>query len=305
MAELGHDVLGMDVDGSKIALLQQGQLPFYEPGLPELVQRGLASGKLQFTSSYAEAASFGDIHFICVGTPQKAGEYAADVSFVDNAVLSLLAGVRPGSLVVGKSTVPAGTAARLSALIEEADCELVWNPEFLREGFAVSDTLSPDRIVLGVRSDTAEKTIRQVYEKINETGTPVIVTDFATAELVKVAANAFLATKISFINAMAEVCEVVDADITHLADAIGRDERIGRRFLNAGLGFGGGCLPQGHPGVHGTGRRTRRRSGPVLPQGCRCGQRPSPGPDGRPGPRNVRRIPRRNAHRRLRRRIQT
>jgi UDPglucose 6-dehydrogenase len=244
MAELGHDVLGVDVDEEKIAKLQAGVVPFYEPGLPELLQRSLESGRLKFTTSYDDAGSFGDVHFICVGTPQKKGEYAADMTFVDAAVSGLAPVLRPGSLVVGKSTVPAGTAARLAERIAEVGSSLVWNPEFLREGFAVADTLTPDRIVIGVPDEQAEKTIREVYQKIIDLPTPVIVTDFATAELVKVAANSFLATKISFINAMAEVCEVVGADVTSLADAIGRDERIGRRFLNAGLGFGGGCLPK-------------------------------------------------------------
>jgi UDPglucose 6-dehydrogenase len=244
MAELGHEVLGMDVDESKIAKLQAGVVPFFEPGLPELLNRSLESGRLKFTTSFDDAAGFGDVHFICVGTPQKRGEYAADMTYVDAAVSALASVIRPGSLVVGKSTVPAGTAARLAGQLEAVGASLVWNPEFLREGFAVEDTLTPDRIVIGVPDTAAETIIRQVYDPIIALGTPVIVTDFATAELVKVAANSFLATKISFINAMAEVCEVVGADVTQLAEAIGKDERIGRQFLNAGLGFGGGCLPK-------------------------------------------------------------
>jgi len=244
MAALGHDVLALDIDPAKVALLQSGRVPFHEPGLPELLQEMLATGRLRFTTDVAEVGAFADVHFVCVGTPQKKGEYAADMRFVDGAVESLVPCLRAGSLVVGKSTVPVGTAERLAAQLAEVECDLAWNPEFLREGHAVDDTLRPDRIVMGVDAERSEKVLREVYATVVDTGVPVVVTDFATAELVKVAANAFLATKISFINAMAEVCEVVGADVTQLADAIGHDARIGRRFLDAGLGFGGGCLPK-------------------------------------------------------------
>ncbi|HZC69380.1 MAG TPA: UDP-glucose/GDP-mannose dehydrogenase family protein [Jatrophihabitans sp.] len=245
MAELGHEVLGVDVDEIKIERLSVGQIPFYEPGLPELLGKHVQSGRLQFTTSVARAAEFADLHFVCVGTPQKAGEYAADLTYVDAAFGALATSVRPGAVVVGKSTVPVGTAARLAVLLRSAGAELVWNPEFLREGFAVQDTLRPDRIVMGVDGDAAGRRLEEAYQPILEgADIPVIVTDFATAELVKVAANSFLATKISFINAMAEVCEATGADITQLADAIGHDPRIGHRFLRAGLGFGGGCLPK-------------------------------------------------------------
>ena len=248
MVELGYDVIGLDVDETKIAALRAGKIPFFEPGLPELLAKHIESGRLRFTTDYAEAAEFADVHFICVGTPQAKVGYAADLSYVEAAFSSLAPHLTRRSLVVGKSTVPAGTAARLAELLAAtspcADVELAWNPEFLREGFAVEDTLRPDRLVFGVRSEWAEQTLRAAFEPVIEAGTPVIVTDFATAELVKVAANSFLATKISFINAMAEVCEATGADVTQLADAIGHDARIGRRFLNAGLGFGGGCLPK-------------------------------------------------------------
>ena len=244
MAELGHDVLGVDIDEAKVALLSAGRIPFYEPGLPELLSKQVAAGKLRFTTSIAEAAEFADLHFVCVGTPQQAGEYAADLTYVNTAFESLIEHVRPGSVVVGKSTVPVGTASRLAGLVRDAKAELVWNPEFLREGFAVEDTLRPDRIVLGVEDDHARGLLEQAYARILATDVPVVITDFATAELVKVAANSFLATKISFINAMAEVCEVTGADVTQLASAIGHDPRIGHRFLRAGLGFGGGCLPK-------------------------------------------------------------
>ncbi len=244
MAELGHEVLGLDVDADKVDKLNAGQVPFFEPGLPEVLNRNLATGRLRFTTSYDEVGEFGDVHFLCVGTPQKKGEYAADLSYVDGATHALTVHLRAGAVVAGKSTVPAGTAARLAEQVRGAGGELVWNPEFLREGFAVEDTLRPDRIVLGGDSDRATKVMLEVYEPILETGTPLVVTDFATAELVKVAANSFLATKISFINAMAEVCEVTGADVTQLAGALAHDARIGGRFLHAGLGFGGGCLPK-------------------------------------------------------------
>jgi UDPglucose 6-dehydrogenase len=244
MAELGHDVLGVDVDETKVSRLNSGDVPFYEPGLPELLQRNLAAGRLRFTTSYAEAGAFGEVHFVCVGTPQKKGEYAADLTYVDAAVDALVGVLRAGSLVVGKSTVPAGTAARLAERVEGTGGDLVWNPEFLREGFAVQDTLQPDRIVMGVSSERSVKVMEAMYEQILASGTPLIVTDFATAELVKVAANSFLATKISFINAMAEICETTGADVIELASALSCDERIGGKFLHAGLGFGGGCLPK-------------------------------------------------------------
>ena len=244
MAELGHDVLGVEIDPRKRALLAQGQVPFHEPGLGELLAKHVASGRLRFTDSFAEAGAFGALHFICVGTPQRPESLGADVSYVDAAVTSLAPHLRPGTLVIGKSTVPVGTAERLDAVVSAAGAELAWNPEFLREGFAVADTLQPDRLVLGVRSARAEQALRDFYEPCIEAGSPVVVTDFATAELVKVSANAFLATKISFINAVSEVCEAAGADVVDLDRALGHDERIGPRFLGAGIGFGGGCLPK-------------------------------------------------------------
>ncbi|MBU4616833.1 UDP-glucose/GDP-mannose dehydrogenase family protein [Rhodococcus sp. GG48] len=252
MAELGHQVLGVDVDEAKLAKLEAGEVPFYEPGLDEVLQRSIAAGRLRFTSSYEEAAEFADVHFIGVGTPQKKGEFAADLSYVDSVIERLAPLLTRPSVIFGKSTVPVGTAARLGAraraLAPAGDgIEVAWNPEFLREGFAVQDTLHPDRLVLGLdreRPGRAEEVAREVYARLLEERIPLLVTDLATAELVKTSANAFLATKISFINAMAEVCEAVGADVTVLADAIGHDARIGRRFLNAGVGFGGGCLPK-------------------------------------------------------------
>jgi UDPglucose 6-dehydrogenase len=249
MAELGFEVLGIDTDTGKIEQLANGHMPMFEPGLEELLRKNLKTGRLRFTTSYTEVADFGDVHFLCVGTPQKQGEYAADMRYVDASLDSLLPHLTRPCTIAGKSTVPIGTAERVADRIRaEApageDIELVWNPEFLREGFAVVDTLHPDRLVFGITSERGEKTMREVYAPVIDTGTPVVVTDLATAQLVKVAANAFLATKISFINAMAEVCEVTHADVTKLSEALAHDTRIGGRFLHAGLGFGGGCLPK-------------------------------------------------------------
>ncbi len=249
MVELGHDVVGIDVDAPKVDALSRATAPFYEPGFEELLARSLATGRLRFSTEFADAAG-SQVHFVCVGTPQKRSEYAADLRFVEGATESLIGVLAPGDLVVGKSTVPVGTAARLAALIADKaeGALLAWNPEFLREGFAVEDTLHPDRLVygvpLGADGDTARALLDEVYESIVASGTPQVITDYATAEMVKTAANSFLATKISFINAMAELCEATGADVKQLADAIGYDDRIGRKFLNAGLGFGGGCLPK-------------------------------------------------------------
>ncbi|SDN04744.1 UDPglucose 6-dehydrogenase [Streptomyces sp. cf386] len=242
MAELGHEVLGVDVDPDKVAALQAGRVPFHEPGLPELIAEHTASGRLRFTTDYAEAGAFADVHFVCVGTPQLGGSEGADLTYVDSAFAAIAEHAAPDALVVGKSTVPVGTAGRLADT--HACVEVAWNPEFLREGFAVEDTLRPDRLVFGVRSERAETILRKVYASVLTAGTPLVTADFPTAELVKTAANAFLATKISFINAMAEVCEAAGGDVGVLAEAIGYDDRIGPKFLRAGVGFGGGCLPK-------------------------------------------------------------
>jgi UDPglucose 6-dehydrogenase len=255
MAELGYEVLGVDVDDAKIAKLTGGQVPFHEPGLEDLLVRNLASGRLRFTTDHAEAAAFGDVHFLCVGTPQQKDSLAADLVYVEAAVHSLARHLDRRALVVGKSTVPVGTADRVEAILHAhapagTEVEVAWNPEFLREGFAVEDTLRPDRLVFGVKSGWASDTLHAAYRGVfqlaraEDREVPVVVTDYATAELVKVSANAFLATKISFINAMAEVCEASGADVTELARAIGFDVRIGNHFLRAGVGFGGGCLPK-------------------------------------------------------------
>ena len=247
MAEVGHDVLGVDIDEGKVVLLNSGKAWFPEQGLDEMLSRNIAAGRLRFTNSMTEAAKFGNVHFLGVATPGRPdGSY--DLSQVKAAVISLAQHVREPCLVVGKSTVPPGTAASLLAIAAEAgrvgSVDIAWNPEFLREGFAVQDTLMPDRIVVGVANDSAETILREIYRPLTDAGIPLIVTDFATAELVKGAANAFLAAKISFVNAMADICAVVNGDVRTLAGAIGLDPRIGQSFLKAGIGYGGGCLPK-------------------------------------------------------------
>ncbi len=247
MASIGHDVVGIDVDERKVDALGRGIAPFFEPGLEELLRGGTDSGRLRFSTDAGEASG-ADVHFLAVGTPQAPGSDAADLRHVEAALASLLPHLRPGDVVAGKSTVPVGTAQRLAASVAERGATLVWNPEFLREGWAVHDTLSPDRLVVGVPDGDAgaraADVLRRVYAEAVDAGAPYLVTDLATAELVKGAANAFLATKVSFINAMAEIAETAGADVTLLADAIGYDDRIGRRYLGSGIGFGGGCLPK-------------------------------------------------------------
>ncbi|MFS8477715.1 MAG: UDP-glucose/GDP-mannose dehydrogenase family protein [Micromonosporaceae bacterium] len=254
-AELGYDVLGVDIDAVKIEKLANGTVPFHEPGLDELLVKNLAAGRLRFTTDYQEAASFGDVHFICVGTPQRADGLAADLSYVENAIAGLAPHLTRKALIVGKSTVPVGTAEWVEQLVgkyapAQAEVEVAWSPEFLQEGFAVEDVLRPNRVIFGVKSEWALSMLHTAHKGVfdlaanEDREVPVVVTDFATAELVKVAANAFLATKISFVNAMAEVCEAAGADVTQLARAIGYDPRIGNKFLRAGIGFGGACLPK-------------------------------------------------------------
>ena len=247
MAELGHAVLGIDVDAEKIELLAAGWPPFFEPGLPELLRRNVEAGRLKFSTSLGEAADFGDVHFICVGTPQRNGLDAADLTALETVVGGLAPHLKRACLVVVKSTVPVGTVARLGTVLADVapagdKVHIASNPEFLREGFAVQDTLRPDRIVIGVTSPEDAAVLQRVYASILAEGTPRVCTDLATAELVKVSANSFLATKISFINAVAEVCDMTGADVIALAKALGLDPRIGRQFLSPGLGFGGGCL---------------------------------------------------------------
>jgi UDPglucose 6-dehydrogenase len=245
MSSLGFQVVGIDTDQSKVDLLSKGELPFYEPGLDSLLASEIKTGRLTFTTDFSAAAD-ADVHFICVGTPQSKEGLAADLTFVKSAIAAIAPFLKDGALVVGKSTVPVGTAQALREIlaVSAPHADLAWNPEFLREGFAVEDTLRPNRLVVGVVNDRAEDILKEVYQPIIDLGTPWIRADLPTSELVKVAANSFLATKISFINAMAEVCEAAGGDVTVLAKAIGYDPRIGSRFLQAGIGFGGGCLPK-------------------------------------------------------------
>ncbi len=245
MSSLGFTVVGVDTDANKIAQLSNGELPFYEPGLDTLLASEIKTGRLTFTTDFSAVAD-ADVHFICVGTPQSKDGLAADLTYVKASVAAIAPYLKKGSLVVGKSTVPVGTAQMLrdQLAISAPEADLAWNPEFLREGFAVEDTLTPNRLVVGVANDRAEEILKEVYAPVIALGTPWIRADLPTAELVKVAANSFLATKISFINAMAEVCEAAGGDVTVLAKAIGYDPRIGNRFLQAGIGFGGGCLPK-------------------------------------------------------------
>jgi len=245
MSSLGFEVIGVDTDPEKIAMLSKGELPFYEPGLDTLLASEIKTGRLSFTTDFSAVAD-ADVHFICVGTPQSKDGLAADLTYVKSAVQAIAPHLKNGSLVVGKSTVPVGTAQGLREQLAQSapQADLAWNPEFLREGFAVEDTLTPNRLVVGGANDRAEEILKEVYKPVIDLGTPWIRADLPTSELVKVAANSFLATKISFINAMAEVCEAAGGDVTVLAKAIGYDPRIGNRFLQAGIGFGGGCLPK-------------------------------------------------------------
>ncbi len=245
MSSLGFEVIGVDVNSSKIESLSRGEVPFFEPGLDDLLKSELATGRLTFTTDFSKASDC-DVHFICVGTPQQKDSLAADLTYVEAAIAAIAPHAKSGSLIVGKSTVPVGTAARMSQKLTQLNskAELAWNPEFLREGFAIEDTLRPNRLVVGVASDKAEQILQTVYAKLLAVGVPWIRADLPTSELVKVAANSFLATKISFINAMAEICEAAGGDVTVLAEAIGYDPRIGSKFLQAGIGFGGGCLPK-------------------------------------------------------------
>lgn len=252
MASLGHSVVGIDTDPHKIAVLSEGKSPFYEPEFEEILLPAVRNKKLRFVVAPApNDLATSDVIFIAVGTPQSEGSNAANLSYLQSAVDSILDALptETNAVVVGKSTVPVGTAESIAKQFEERGITLVWNPEFLREGFAVKDTLHPDRIVYGLSDNPkfashGEAMLDAVYQDLLAEGIPKIVTNFPTSELVKVAANSFLASKISFINAMAELCEATGGDVTRLADALGYDARIGHRFLRAGVGFGGGCLPK-------------------------------------------------------------
>ena len=247
MAKLGHEVLGIEPDERKLSALASGFLPFHEPGLDKALQEVIAHGSIQFANQHDHRTTEANLHFICVGTPQKVGSEAADTTYVFSAAKKLAKWISETAVVAGKSTVPVGTAQALQEEMSKVagfEVNLAWNPEFLREGTALEDSLSPDRIVIGTWNEHSAQVLREVYKAITDNGTPFLELDVPTAELVKVSANAFLATKISFINAMAEIAEVSGADAVALAKAIGYDERIGNKFLRTGIGFGGGCLPK-------------------------------------------------------------
>ena len=257
LASMGHTVVGIDVDAAKVKHLSSGQAPFFEPGLDELLRDGQATGRLTFSTDFA-AASRAQVHFLCVGTPQSKTSDGADLTFLVSATKALLPHLARGAVVVGKSTVPVGTVDMLRGMLaRRTDVMLGWNPEFLRQGTAVKDSLVPDRLVYGVAGGRAAAfdpataaprgvtaALDAVYEPLLNAGIPRLVSNFATAELIKSAANAYLATKVSFINAMSELCDASGADVTELGEAMGLDPRIGSRYLHAGLGFGGGCLPK-------------------------------------------------------------
>ena len=249
MASLGHEVIGIDIDGDKVSLLNSGKGWFHEPGLDPMLADGIERGRLRFSTDFAEAAGFAAVHFLGVATPgHPDGSY--DMSQLRSAVSSLLPHLRGDALIIGKSTVSPGTAAGLQSMIDgllrpgQGRVEVAWNPEFLREGCAVADTLRPDRIVAGAGSAAAAEVIREVYQPQTDAGIPLLLTDLATSELAKGAANAFLATKISFINAMADICAATGGDVSALALSLGLDPRIGKAFLRAGIGYGGACLPK-------------------------------------------------------------
>ncbi|MDV2977770.1 UNVERIFIED_CONTAM: UDP-glucose/GDP-mannose dehydrogenase family protein [Actinomycetes bacterium ARC8] len=257
LASMGHTVVGIDVDAGKVDQLARGAAPFHEPGLDELLRDGRSTGRLTFSTDAASAQE-AQVHFLCVGTPQDKMSDAADLTFLVSAIETLLPHLAAGSVVVGKSTVPVGTVEMLrGVLARRPDVLLGWNPEFLRQGTAVKDSLVPDRLVYGVdggrgaafhpRSGApvgVTAALDAVYEPLLRAGIPRLVCNFATAELIKSAANAYLATKVSFINAVAGLCDASGADVAELAEAMGMDPRIGGRYLHAGLGFGGGCLPK-------------------------------------------------------------
>ena len=245
LASHGFEVIGIDIDATKIRTLSEGKVPFHEPGLDTLLASGVASGLLRFSTSIEDVAGC-ELHFVGVGTPQQP-DGSCDTSYVFDAMSALAGVVRPGDVIVGKSTVPVGTADMCATILARSGAHLLWNPEFLREGHAVADSLAPDRIVIGTdgpRNGRSVRTLVSVYAKQLEAGSKLLITDWETAELVKTSANAFLAMKISFINAISEMCASTGADVDELATAIGMDDRIGAKFLKAGLGFGGGCLPK-------------------------------------------------------------
>ncbi|HEY0674779.1 MAG TPA: UDP-glucose/GDP-mannose dehydrogenase family protein, partial [Immundisolibacter sp.] len=247
-ADFGADVVCVDIDPGKIERLRRGEIPIYEPGLDELVARNAGAGRLNFTTDLASAVREADLVFIAVGTPSRHGDGHADLSYVYAAARQVAEHLSGYTAIVDKSTVPVGTARQVGRIVREvnpqADFDVASNPEFLREGAAIGDFMRPDRVVLGVESPRAEALLRELYRPLNLIETPIVVTGLETAELIKYAANAFLATKISFINEMAQLCEHVGGDVHDVARGIGLDGRIGRKFLHPGPGYGGSCFPK-------------------------------------------------------------
>ncbi len=247
-SEFGADVTCIDVDSAKIKRLNQGVIPIYEPGLEDIVKKNVKQGRLKFTDQYADVIGESDLIFIAVGTPSRHGDGHADLSYVFQAAKDIAPHLKNYTVIVDKSTVPVGTARNVKRIISEgnpgADFDVASNPEFLREGAAISDFMRPDRVVIGIESERALDLLRELYRPLNLIETPIIATDLESAELIKYASNAFLATKISFINEMSMLCEAVGADVHAVAKGMGLDGRIGRKFLHAGPGFGGSCFPK-------------------------------------------------------------
>lgn len=244
-AEVGHHVICVDNDAAKVKMLQGGGIPIYEPGLQEMVQKNVAAGRLSFTNSTAEGVEKSDVIFIAVPTPPQP-DGSVDMSFIERVARDIAGAMTSYKIVVDKSTVPVKTGEQVTETIKrynkaKVDFDVVSNPEFLREGFAVADLMKPDRVVVGVRNERAAGPMKEIYAPFKA---PIIVTDINSAELIKHAANSFLALKISYINAISAVCEAAGANVQQVAEGIGLDERIGRRFLNAGIGFGGSCFPK-------------------------------------------------------------
>jgi UDPglucose 6-dehydrogenase len=247
-AEFGADVTCVDKDAGKISALQQGSIPIYEPGLEDLVERNTRSGRLTFTTELADAVANADLIFIAVGTPTRRGDGYADLKYVYAAAEEIAGHLQGYTVIVDKSTVPVGTAREVQRVIRKtnpaAEFDVASNPEFLREGSAIADFMRPDRVVLGVESKQAEALLRELYRPLNLIEAPILVTDLESAEITKYAANAFLATKISFINEISQLCEKTGADVHAVARGMGLDGRIGRKFLHAGPGYGGSCFPK-------------------------------------------------------------
>ncbi|MGH8527795.1 MAG: UDP-glucose dehydrogenase family protein, partial [Gammaproteobacteria bacterium] len=248
LAEFGANVTCIDVDEDKISRLRRGEIPIYEPGLKDLVDKNAAQRRLRFTAKFVDPIGNADLVFIAVGTPSRHGDGFADLSYVYEAARTIARYLKGYTVVVDKSTVPVGTARNVARIIREenpaADFDVASNPEFLREGAAISDFMRPDRVVIGVESARGEALLRELYRPLNLIETPIVKTDLESAELIKYASNAFLATKISFINEMSMLCEAVGADVHAVAKGMGLDNRIGRKFLHPGPGYGGSCFPK-------------------------------------------------------------